>query len=81
VVLRQPNCRTVFELGDLILEQPKLGRVVPELQQEHIRERFLYSYRLIYELHDQEIQILAVIHGSRLLLENIADRFHSVNDI
>jgi hypothetical protein len=54
--------------------------VVPGLQQEHIRERFLYSYRLIYELHDHEIQMLAVIHGSRLLLENIGDRFHSVNE-
>lgn len=27
-----------FELGDLIPEQPKLGRVVPELQLGHIRE-------------------------------------------
>lgn len=69
-----------FELGDLIPEQPKLGRVVPELQQGHIRERFLYSYRLIYEIHDDEIRILAVIHGSRLLVENIGDRFQFVND-
>lgn len=68
-----------FELGESIPEQPRLGRVVPELQQDHIRERFLYSYRLIYELHEQQVQILAVIHGSRLLLENIGDRFQSLN--
>jgi plasmid stabilization system protein ParE len=64
-----------FELGDSIPEQPRMGRVVPELQQENIRERFLYSYRLVYELHAQEVRILGVIHGSRLLLENIGDRF------
>lgn len=63
-----------FELGGSILEQPRLGRIVPELQQDLVRERLLYSYRLIYELHEQEIRILAVIHGSRLLLENIGDR-------
>ena len=69
-----------FDLGGMLLEQPKLGRVVPELRKEHIRELFLYSYRLIYELHEQEIQIIAVIHGSRLLLENIGDRLQSLND-
>jgi toxin ParE1/3/4 len=40
---------------------------VPELADAKVRERFLYSYRLIDELHDQEIHILAVIHGRRLL--------------
>ena len=32
-----------------------------------MRESFLYSYRLVYELIDEEIHILAVIHGKRLL--------------
>jgi len=32
-----------------------------------VRERFLYSYRLIYELTAETIHVLAVIHGKRLL--------------
>lgn len=32
-----------------------------------MRERFVYSYRLIYELQDESIHVLAVIHGKRLL--------------
>jgi hypothetical protein len=32
-----------------------------------VRERFLYSYRSIYELTDVAIRIFAVIHGKRLL--------------
>ena len=32
-----------------------------------MRERFLYSYRLIYELSSETVRILAVIHGKRLL--------------
>ena len=39
-----------------------------------MRERFLYSYRLIYEISDERMDILAVIHGRRLL-ESIEDRF------
>lgn len=38
-----------------------------ELTDPKVRERFLYSYRLIYDLSDEEIHILAVIHGRRLL--------------
>ena len=38
-----------------------------------VRERFVYSYRIIYEIRGAEIEILAVIHGRRLL-ESIEDR-------
>jgi addiction module RelE/StbE family toxin len=64
----------LFAATDLLLEQPRLGRVVPELGQQNIRERFVYSYRLIYEIHSTELHILAVIHGKRLL-ESVEDRF------
>ena len=57
----------LFELGESLREYPKIGRIVPELGDPQIRECFLYSYRLIYELKDEEIHILAVIHGKRLL--------------
>ena len=46
---------------------PFLGRRVPELGQETIRERFVYSYRLIYRIRNETITIAAVIHGRRLL--------------
>ena len=45
---------------------------MPELGNADIRERFLYSYRLIYEIESGHINIMAVIHGKRLLeSENI----------
>ena len=58
---------TLFERGDSLLEQPESGRIVPELHDPHVREHFIYSYRLIYELKDNAIHILGVIHGKRLL--------------
>ena len=51
-----------------------IGRVVPELNDESIRECFIYSYRIIYRLEKESILILAVVHGKRLL-ESIGERF------
>lgn len=46
---------------------PEMGRIVPELNDAFIRERFVYSYRLIYQINNSNIEILAVIHGRRIL--------------
>ncbi|MDO9107274.1 MAG: type II toxin-antitoxin system RelE/ParE family toxin [Methylovulum sp.] len=54
-------------------EQPYIGRVVPEMGNEKIRERFVYSYRLIYQINTDNILIVAIIHGKRLL--EIDERF------
>lgn len=52
---------------------PLIGRAVPELNDETVRERFVYSYRLVYRVKSDSILIIAVIHGKRLL-ESIQDR-------
>ncbi len=49
---------------------PKIGRIVPESNNGNIRERFVYSYRVIYEIRNSHIEILAIIHGKRLLEPN-----------
>ncbi|MEW6742936.1 MAG: type II toxin-antitoxin system RelE/ParE family toxin [Planctomycetota bacterium] len=41
------------------------GRVVPELRVATIREVFVFSYRLIYEVREDEVRILAFLHGAR----------------
>jgi toxin ParE1/3/4 len=46
---------------------PLLGRIVPESNEESIRERFVYSYRLIYQVQKETVTIIAVVHGKRLL--------------
>ena len=61
-----------LDLAESLAKNQKIGRVVPELKDPAVRECFLYSYRLIYEA-GKRIDILAVIHGRRLL-ESIEDR-------
>lgn len=46
---------------------PLTGRGVPEFDDENIREKFAYSYRIIYRIQGETITIAAVIHGKRLL--------------
>ena len=53
--------------AETIPDYPELGRAVPEVGDTSIRERFVYSYRIIYRVESARILIAAVIHGSRLL--------------
>jgi toxin ParE1/3/4 len=46
---------------------PRLGRIVPELENLKLREIIFHDYRIIYRAADQSevIEILAVIHSAR----------------
>lgn len=57
----------IVETAETIPEYPELGRIVPEIGDAAIRERFVYSYRIIYRLEAERVLVAAVIHGSRLL--------------
>ena len=65
----------VVRLVDLLVTQSRMGRMVPELRQDHIREHFIYSYRVVYEIKGADIHVLAVIHGKRLL-DSVGERFN-----
>jgi len=41
------------------------GRIVPEFNRPSTRELFVFRYRLIYELSEDEVVIQAFLHGSR----------------
>jgi plasmid stabilization system protein ParE len=44
---------------------PSSGRVVPEVGEQTLREKFAHGYRLIYRIVGQQVIIVAVIHGKR----------------
>lgn len=50
---------------------PERGRAVPELREERLREVFVKRYRLIYQIEESRIVILAFVHGARRLPENL----------
>lgn len=53
---------------------PQMGRVVPEFNDKNIRERLVYSYRLVYKIERARILIVAVIHDKRLFA-SVSGRF------
>lgn len=59
---------SIFNKIELLYENPKIGRKVPEFESDFIRELIQGKYRIIYRLADDyKIEILRIIHGSRLL--------------
>ncbi len=48
---------------------PEMGRAVPEFADPTVRELIVAPYRLIYRYQRERdrVQIIAVVHGSRLL--------------
>ena len=50
---------------------PKSGRVVPEISDPLIREIVFGSYRIIYRVKDNFVELLTVYHGARLLNPSI----------
>ncbi len=56
-----------FQITDHLADHPSLGRVVPEMQDESVRELSVHSYRIIYRILQDDIHVLTVHHGARLL--------------
>jgi toxin ParE1/3/4 len=46
---------------------PRLGRLVPEISNPNIRELIFNKYRIVYLLNKNNIEILTVFEGHRLL--------------
>jgi len=44
---------------------PNMGRVVEELNDPNLREIIVYSYRLIYQISTDGIEIVTLVHSRR----------------
>ena len=52
-----------------IADFPLSGRRVPEYEMDQIREIIEGPFRIIYHIKSDQIDVLAVIHGARNLLQ------------
>lgn len=57
--------RRVRDRSRSLDELSERGRVVPEVADSRIRELMIGSFRLIYEVADEDVYVLALIHGAR----------------
>jgi toxin ParE1/3/4 len=57
----------ILEAVGTLKDAPKMGRKVPEIERNDIRELILGNYRIIYRVGVSMISILTVRHGKQLL--------------
>jgi toxin ParE1/3/4 len=57
----------IIDAIELSSEFPEAGRIVPEYNNPVLRERLLGDYRIVYRVKENAIEIVIVVHGSRLL--------------
>ncbi len=64
----------LISLAERIPENPKKGRIVPELSIEYIRELLHQNYRIVYLIMGKSIEVLTVFEGHQLLKKEDVSR-------
>jgi len=59
--------KQIYEMISHLEQFPKFGRKVPEYNDPNLREILYKNYRIIYLIKQKHIEIISIIHGSRLL--------------
>lgn len=57
----------ILDAVRLLRDFPKMGTQVPEYREESVRQLIIERYRIIYVVTRDSVEIMSVIHGSRLL--------------
>src|ERR1700682_2910880 len=55
----------VLRAGASLATLSERGRIVRELNDPTIRELLVFKYRLLYEVEDHRVLIVAILHGVR----------------
>lgn len=58
---------TVFAKIGQLQSSPEIGRVVPEIRDNQLRELIYGNYRIIYRIERKRISILTIRHGKQIL--------------
>ncbi len=62
----------VFQTVDQLGEFPRMGRMVPEIGEDSIREVIVQGYRVVYVLSAGDVVLLTIHHGARPLFDDDA---------
>ena len=59
--------KTVFSKVEQLKSFPEIGRIVPEIRNNQLRELIYGNYSIIYRIEAEQISILTIRHGKQLL--------------
>ncbi|MBZ0110268.1 MAG: type II toxin-antitoxin system RelE/ParE family toxin [Candidatus Scalindua rubra] len=57
----------VFEMVEHLELFPEMGGQVPESDDHNVRDLIYKGYRIIYQIKEGYLEIITVLHGSKLL--------------
>ena len=55
----------IVRVAEQLIPFPRLGRSVPEAFDPEVRELIFRSYRILYRVREERVQVLAILHGAR----------------
>ena len=61
----------IVEKSEKLNAFPSVGRIVPEIENPNVRELLIYSYRLVYEVFSDKVEVLALIHNKRNFIKDL----------
>ncbi len=75
ILYAQYTIQNIFKSTERLQLFPNSGRFLPELPNTLYRELIMGNYRIIYRYDEakDKVMIVTVLHGSRLLKEDIFD--------
>ena len=70
--------REILRKADALAGLPRLGKTIPELNEDSLREISAYVWRILYHLRQNRIFILAVVHKRQQLnADEVSQRISS----
>lgn len=61
----------LIERTALLSEQPRMGRVIPELGSELLRELIEGNFRILYEVFPDRVEVWGVAYGREELIKRV----------
>ncbi|SEJ50883.1 addiction module toxin, RelE/StbE family [Cyclobacterium xiamenense] len=69
----QLTVERLFNAVDILEEQPRIGKMVPEFQNDKLRELIRLNYRIVYHLVDTNRIDIITVHRCERLVRNAFD--------
>jgi len=63
----------IVDKADYLADFPNLGRKIEEIDDDNLREIIVYSYRVIYRVDEDGVNILAIVHCKRELTDGMLE--------
>ncbi|MBU1182909.1 MAG: type II toxin-antitoxin system RelE/ParE family toxin [Proteobacteria bacterium] len=70
----------IVEKTNILEEYQRIGRKMPEIDDENVREIFAYSYRILYEIKSDKVYIIGIVHGRRDFISTHVYRIKEPNN-